>query len=99
VQVRLSGFDSLLDANPVAAIDLHGMTSMQCRQILPVRLASCRRTHPGKVVHIITGKGKGSIGKPVLKTLVRKLLRGTLSASVCDFSEDIDGGGYLVKLK
>jgi DNA-nicking Smr family endonuclease len=99
VQVRHPGLDSLLDAKPVAAIDLHGMTSMQCRQILPIRLTSWRRMHSGKVVHIITGKGKGSIGKPVLKALVRKLLRGALSASVCDFCEDIDGGGYLIKLK
>jgi DNA-nicking Smr family endonuclease len=93
------GIDPLLDAKPSAFIDLHGMTGQQCRQILPNRLSSWRNMYAGKVVHIITGKGKGSIGEPVLKNLVRKLLRGTLSAYISDFTEDIDAGGYLVMLK
>jgi DNA-nicking Smr family endonuclease len=55
--------------------------------------------HPGKVVHVITGKGRGSIGQPVLKNLVRTLLGGPLNVYIREFAEDVDGGGYLVMLK
>src|SRR5690606_41378103 len=37
------------------------------------------RRHPGALLHVITGRGKGSPGRPALKPRVRTLLRsGTL---------------------
>jgi DNA-nicking Smr family endonuclease len=48
-------------------------------------------------VHIVTGKGRGSAGMPVLKTRVRTLLRDA-ELHIADFAEDLDGGGYLVRL-
>jgi DNA-nicking Smr family endonuclease len=96
---RFDDRDALLDADPVSTLDLHGHTANECRGRLNDWLATWRRKQSGKVVHIITGKGKGSIGQPVLKNLVRQLLAGPLSVMISDSSEDIDGGGYKVRLR
>jgi DNA-nicking Smr family endonuclease len=91
--------DRLLDGRASAVVDLHGMTAKQCRELLPQRLAILRKMYGGKIVHIITGKGKGSIGQPVLKNIVANLLRSSLRSHLHDFSEDVDGGGYLIKMR
>jgi DNA-nicking Smr family endonuclease len=91
--------DVLLDSSPAATLDLHGLTERQCRQILEQRMRLWKRTHSGKIIHIITGKGRGSIGAPVLKKAVAALLRGSLKGGVQDFSEDVDGGGYKVRVR
>jgi len=60
---------------------------------------SAARRGPGAVVHIITGKGKGSAGRPVLCGAVAALLRGELAPRVADWSRDVDEGGFLVRVR
>jgi hypothetical protein len=50
------------------------------------------------VVRIVTGKGIGSPGRPVLLPLVRRLLEGELARYVDALSLDTDGGSYLVRI-
>ena len=51
------------------------------------------------MVHIITGKGKGSQGGAVLRPLVAAELRGACASLVADWSRDTDDGGYVVRLR
>ena len=62
-------------------------------------LALAGRRGPGSVVHIITGKGRGSVGRPVLRGAVAGMLRGELAPRVADWARDIDDGGFLVRLR
>lgn len=57
------------------------------------------RRAPGAVVHVITGKGKGSAGRPVLRGAVAALLRGELAPRIADWSRDVDEGGFLVRVR
>ena len=49
--------------------------------------------------HIITGKGKGSPGRSVLQSHVRRLLSEDYDERIDWFEQDYSGGGFLVKLK
>lgn len=82
---------------PDDTLDLHGMTASEALPAVTAFVQRVRRRKPGALVHVITGKGRGSPGPPVLKTRVRTLLRGG-ALPVADWVEDVDGGGYLVKL-
>jgi hypothetical protein len=62
-------------------------------------LLSSSRRYPGKIVHVITGKGRGSPNGPVLKPLVKRLLQTELSKCVADWALDLDEAGYRVRLK
>jgi len=86
-----------LDGPISDSFDLHGFTAAETREAVPPYLARARKQYPGGLVHIITGKGKGSIGRPILKGTVRRLLEAGHPA-VRLFSIDPDGGGYLVRL-
>jgi DNA-nicking Smr family endonuclease len=55
-------------------------------------------TSPGRVVHIITGKGKGSEGAAVLPDLVREMLRDDLSRVVAEWAGLHGGGGFAVRI-
>jgi hypothetical protein len=44
-------------------------------------------------------RGIGSDGTPVLKGLVDELLRNRLAVYVSESEPDLDGGGYLIRLK
>jgi DNA-nicking Smr family endonuclease len=96
---RFSSSDSLLDGEAAATIDLHGLGAEEARRTLLAWIPAVRRQHAGSVVHIVTGKGRGSAGGPVLKPLVRQMPQGPLSALVADSSEDTGGGGYRVRLR
>lgn len=91
-----SSHDSLLDARPDAVLDLHGFTAEQARAAVK---ACVQRAKPGAVLHIITGKGKGSSGGPVLRSMVSGMLKGDLKVRVADWSLDHTDGGYRVKLR
>src|SRR5207248_2118060 len=58
--------DPLLDARADGELDLHGFGAIEARSAVRAFLESWRRRKAGAVVHIITGKGKGSTGGPVL---------------------------------
>lgn len=64
---------------------------------MPPFLAAARKRHPGGLIHIITGKGRGSPGGPVLKTLVRSMLKAGEIANVKDWNRDAAGGGFLIR--
>lgn len=64
---------------------------------MPTFLAAARRRHPGGLVHLITGRGRSSAGRPVLGGIVRTLLRG--SGDAAHWRSDDHGGGFLVRLR
>ena len=53
----------------------------------------------GEVAHIITGRGHGSAGRPVLRPLVGRLLARDFATLVAEYSKDVNEGGYLVRLR
>lgn len=91
--------DDLLDARPAATLDLHGFTSHEASAAVRSLLETWRRRQPGAVVHIITGKGKGSAGGPVLRGLVKGLLQGELREFVAEWARDEAEGGYKVRVR
>lgn len=56
-QPRYSSHDALLDARPAVTLDLHGRTEAEGRAAVEKLVKSSGAS--GKVVHLITGKGKG----------------------------------------
>lgn len=91
--------DPLLDARADAELDLHGLGAIEARFAVRAFLESWRRRKAGAVVHIITGKGKGSPGGPVLRGLVQTLLQGELRAIVRQWGLDDGEGGYRVRVR
>ncbi len=83
----------------VATLDLHGFRASEVSLALETFLTSWRRRSRGGVVHIITGKGKGSPGLPVLQPRVRRLLSEDYNERIDWFEQDDSGGGFLAKLK
>lgn len=57
------------------------------------------RIRPGQVVHVITGKGRGSAGRPVLPGAVRRVLAGDVARFVAQWDKDLDEAGFLIRLK
>ncbi|HSJ15042.1 MAG TPA: Smr/MutS family protein [Longimicrobiales bacterium] len=86
-------------AGPVGdTLDLHGFGAAAARDATIAFVGRARRRAPGSLVHVITGRGRGSERGPVLKGVVRTLLRsGQLPAA--DWGEDLDGGGFLIRLR
>jgi DNA-nicking Smr family endonuclease len=95
---RLDAFDPL-EGPTTDEIDLHGLTSPQARERVRTGLERARAKTPGGLIHIITGKGKNSVGQPVLFGLVRNMLSSGKLAEVARWGVDYDDGGYLVRLK
>ena len=101
---RRTRFDDQLAAGgralpPVATLDLHGFTASEVPLALSTFFSSWRRRAKGALVHVITGKGKGSPGRPVIQPRVRRLLSEEFHDVVDSFEPDETGGGFLVKLK
>jgi DNA-nicking Smr family endonuclease len=87
-----------LDGPIADTIDLHGFTAAQAIPMVEAFVRRVRRREPGALVHVVTGRGRGSPGRPVLKPKIRTLLKnGTLP--VAHWGEDLDGGGYLLRLQ
>jgi DNA-nicking Smr family endonuclease len=80
-------------------LDLHGRTAAEARRDVRSFLVLAARRGPGSVVHVITGKGRGSAGRPVLRGAVAGMLRGELAPQVSDWARDIDDGGFLVRVR
>lgn len=79
-------------------LDLHGLDAPAARDAVVAFVSRARRRSPGGLVHVITGRGRGSERGPVLKGMVRTLLQsGQLAADA--WGEDLDGGGFLVRLR
>ena len=90
--------DALLDAPADAELDLHGFVAADVPSAVRTFLQSWQRRKPGAVVHIITGKGKGSANGPVLRGLVKGLLQGELRSMVDKWALDDGEGGYRVRV-
>jgi DNA-nicking Smr family endonuclease len=87
-------------AGPVSAqLDLHGYTGSEAREAAVAFLLDEARRRPGSLVHIVTGKGRGSAGRPVLLPRIRTLLRTGELACIAMWGPDLDGGGFLVRLR
>ena len=84
---------------PVATLDLHGFTASEVPLALNTFFSSWRRRTKGTLVHVITGKGKGSAGRPVIRPRVRRLLSEEFVDLVASFEPDDTGGGFMVNLK
>jgi DNA-nicking Smr family endonuclease len=78
---------------------LHALTGAEAAVQLESYLMGWRRRRPGAVVRVITGKGRRSIGGPVLKPLVRALLVGRLAPLVEEQVSEASGGAFLVRLR
>ena len=87
-----------LDGPVHDTLDLHGMSGIDGVAAVMSFIQRVQRRQPGALVHVITGKGRGSPGRPVLKTKVKTLLRGG-GLPVTVWGEDLDGGGFLIRLK
>lgn len=94
-QPTFSSHDALLDGRAAATLDLHGRTEAEARAAVEKLVKSSG----GKLVHVITGKGKGSPGQPVLKNLVRSMLKGSLAPLVKEWALDAGDGGYRVLVR
>lgn len=83
---------------PEAKLDLHGSTREEARQ--KVRHFLEDSTYKGKkVVLVVTGKGKGSEGEPVLRAEIERYLRFDASAWVVEWGRapgNYGGEGALV---
>jgi DNA-nicking Smr family endonuclease len=86
-----------LDGPVGDTLDLHGFAAAEAAPAVRTFVLRCGKRTPGALVHVITGRGRGSPAGPVLKTVVRSLLRsGELPLRA--WGEDLDGGGFLLRL-
>jgi DNA-nicking Smr family endonuclease len=80
-------------------VDLHGLTADEAELRLEMFLDRAAVRAPGQVVRVVTGRGAGSAGRPVLQEAVRAALTGWLQHRVADWAVDVGGGAYLVRVK
>lgn len=92
--LRFSG--DLLDATPVATLDLHGDTALEAGRRVRDFVTTHALISRGEVIHIITGRGGA---RPVLPGAVRKALGSEISRFIEEFDRDLDEAGFLVRLK
>lgn len=84
--------------SPEAELDLHGLTRDAAREKVRFFLADAR-FQGLRTVLIITGRGHGSAGEPVLRNEVERLLRSEVGASVLEWTvapRRFGGAGALV---
>ncbi|HSH45431.1 MAG TPA: Smr/MutS family protein, partial [Longimicrobiales bacterium] len=80
-------------------VDLHGLTAAQAERRLEMFLDRVAVTARGRVVRVITGRGTGSAGRPVLQDVVRDALNDWLSHRVAEWAVDVGSGAYLVRVR
>ena len=83
----------------VGELDLHGFTVDQAERRVEGFLRAMAVREPGRVVRIITGRGVGAGTAPVLQSAVREGLTGWASEWVADWSVDLGGGAFLVRVR
>lgn len=93
----LSGIALLLVETPADTLDLHGSTAREGSSRVRAFLRSRSTAHPGRVVHIITGRGNHSEEGPVLLPMVRELLADD-EGLVEEWAGIQGGGGFVVRL-
>jgi DNA-nicking Smr family endonuclease len=95
---ELTGIARLYVESPVETLDLHGMTKGQAETRVQFFFQRHAAMSPGRVVHVITGKGTRSAGAPVLPHLVREMLEHDLSSVVSEWAGLHGGGGFAVRI-
>jgi len=90
---------SVFDSPIAKELNLHGLDGARARQAVEQVLSGKGGARSGQVVHIITGRGNNSAGKPVLLPLVGGIIRKELGRRVAEYSKDENEGGYLVRLR
>jgi DNA-nicking Smr family endonuclease len=98
IQPELPSFVQLLVETPAATLDLHGLTADQALRRMRDFFRTQSRVAPGKVVHIVTGRGTRSPGAPVLPRVAHEALAGELSEFVEDVAGLPGGGALAVRL-
>jgi DNA-nicking Smr family endonuclease len=94
------GVPRTLHGEPVVEeLDLHGLTADRAEHRLEMFLDRVAVSSPGQVVRVITGRGAGSPGGPVLQGVVRDALTGWLRHRVADWAVDVGSGAYLVRVR
>lgn len=83
----------------VDELDLHGLTGDQAETRLEMFLDRVAVSAPDQVVRVITGRGAGSPGPPVLQAVVRDAITGWLGHRVAEWAVDVGGGAYLVRVR
>ena len=97
-QPEIPSFVQLVIETPVAKLDLHGLTADQAARRLRDFIRTQSRVSPGKVVHIVTGKGARSEGPPVLPGVTQDVLSGELDEFVEELGGLPGGGAVAVRL-
>ncbi|MGB5303311.1 MAG: Smr/MutS family protein [Gemmatimonadota bacterium] len=97
-QPELTGIALLLVESPVEKLDLHGMNARQAETRVQLFFQRHTASSPGRVVHVITGKGTRSEGAAVLPGLVREMLQDDLSRMVSEWAGLHGGGGFAVRV-
>ena len=97
-QPELTGVALLLVESPVEKLDLHGMNARQAETRVQFFFQRHAASSPGRVVHVITGKGTRSQGAAVLPGLVREMLQDDLSQIVAEWAGLHGGGGFAVRI-
>ena len=97
-QPRFDSSDALLDG-AAATLDLHGDTVAAAKARAAQFIAAKARTAPGSLLHIITGKGKGSAEGARLRPAVAGLLKGECAPLIKEWDRDVDYGGFRVRLR
>jgi len=95
----LSQPDPLFDAAPDGVFDLHGMRVAEAVPAVRGFIALWRARHPGALLHVITGKGRGSRGRPALRPAIGRLLREELRGDVREWARDVDDGGFVIRIR
>jgi DNA-nicking Smr family endonuclease len=90
---------SLLGQPVARTLDLHGRTAAEAERLVRDFILTSTRSASGRVVRIVTGKGIGSAGKPVLLPLVRQWLETDLARYLDTVTTEPDGGSYLVRMR
>ncbi len=87
-------FDGRVDET----LDLHGFSAVEARAHIEPFLRAARKRCPGGLLHLITGRGKNSLGGSVLKPIVRAALTSAPPNVVTAWGKDHADGGFLVRL-
>lgn len=95
---ELTGLARLLVESPEETLDLHGMNADQAETRVRFFFQRHATTSPGRVVHVITGKGSRSQGAPVLPDLVRGMLQHELDGIVSEWAGLHGGGGFAARI-
>jgi DNA-nicking Smr family endonuclease len=97
VKKNANPFDAL-DGRVDETLDLHGFSGIDVKVMIDRFLVAAQKRHPGGLLHVITGKGRGSAGRPVVKPVVRAALAAAPPTVVRTWAKDDHDGGFLVRL-